>query len=122
MSDVTQTKETLLRILADFAVGEDCDCDALTKDLQRALVEFGSQTPNNLSCACHVEFGRVGDRAGLMVRNSGLLMEELAHALEDQPIPTGMKQLHGNLTQEDWDAFTRLTTLIYALFSRGVTG
>jgi hypothetical protein len=45
-------------------------------------------------------------------------LADIAHALEDQPMPDAMRAAFPNLTDWDWDAFGRLTTLLYIALMR----
>jgi len=46
-----------------------------------------------------------------------LLLSAIAHVIEGEPMPEALETFPG-ITDEDWDAFGRLTTLIYILLSR----
>ena len=92
----------------------------LTTDLRTALLTFASHTPDNIACSKHIEIGTVGDETGLKLQNTKPLCADIAHILEDIDMPEAIKQAFPQLTPTDWDAFTRLTTLIYLLFGHNL--
>ena len=112
MSKVPATHKSLLDALRRLADGNDNN-ELLTKNLHDALLSFGSETPDNLSCVNRIEVGSVGNNRGLKLRNQNILLSELAYELENMPMPEQVKEAFPNIIEEDWDAFTRLTTLLY---------
>ncbi len=119
MSDATLARTQFLEALTGIAEGRT-NAEELTKSLRQALLEFGSETPDNLSCAKQIEVGTVGSETGLKLLGRELLRSEIAHAIEGEPTPEALKTAFPGITDEDWDTFGRLTTLIYILLSRDV--
>ena len=117
MSDATSARTRFLEALTAVAEGRT-NAEDLTKSLRVALLEFGSETPDNLSCAKQIEVGTVGSETGLTLLGRELLYSEIAHVIEGEPMPEALKTAFPDITDEDWDAFGRLTTLIYILLSR----
>ena len=117
MSDVPFTRTQFLKALTGIADGRT-NAEELTKDLRVALLQFGSETPDNLSCAEQIEVSTVGSETGLKLRSRELLFSDIAHVVESEPMPEALKTAFPGITDEDWDAFGRLTTLIYILLSR----
>jgi len=90
----------------------------LTDNLHTALLDFASHTPDNIACARQIEVGTLGSSTGLKLKNRPVLFSDIAHMLEDTDMPEAFKQSLPDITPQDWDAFTRLTTLIYLLFGQ----
>ena len=68
--------------------------------------------------AKQIEVGTVGSETGLKLLGRELLFSDIAHVVESEPMPEALKTAFPGITDEDWDAFGRLTTLIYILLSR----
>ena len=115
MSKVPATHKALLDALRRLADGNDNN-EHLTKNLHDALLSFGSETPDNLSCVNNIEVGSVGNNRGLKLRNQNIFLSELAYELENTPMPEQMKEAFPKVIGEDWEAFMRLTTLLYITF------
>jgi len=112
MSNVAATRTALLDALRGLAEGKD-QSDQMSEKLRKALLEFGSSTPDNMHCAERIEVGSVHAGRGLKLRNSGVPLSELAHQLEDVPMPASVKSAFPGMTTEDWEAFLRFTVLLY---------
>ena len=117
MSDAPFTRKQFLQALSGIADGRT-NAEELTKNLRLALLQFGSETPDNLSCAEQIEVSTVGSETGLKLPSQELLFSDIAHVVESEPMPEALKTAFPGITDEDWDAFGRLTTLIYILLSR----
>jgi len=115
MSHNPHTHELFWRALNAIASGGD-DAKALTARLREALLAFGSETPSNLNCAARIEIGVSAGEVGPLL--GGHPLADIAHALEDQPLPDGLRAAFPDLTDRDWDAFGRFTTLLYIALSR----
>lgn len=100
------------------------DAEALTAQFREALLALGSETPDNLNCAERIGIGianrETGPEFGPTLR--GYPLAEIAHVLEDEPMPQGLRTAFPHLTDRDWDAFGRLTTLLYIALSRPAGG
>jgi hypothetical protein len=116
MSDVPLTRKQLLEALNGIADGQTT-APQLTSDLRRALLDFGSETPDNLNCAGRVEIGPVGSKIGPKITGRDVLLRDIAYDLESEPLPEALKDIFPNISEQDWDAFTRMTTLIYILLT-----
>jgi len=117
MSDAPSARTRFLEALTGIAEGRT-NAEELTKNLRVALLEFGSETPDNLSCAEQIEVGTVGSETGLKLLGRELLLSEIAHVIEGEPLPKAIKAAFPGISEGDWAAFGRLTTLIYILLSR----
>jgi hypothetical protein len=117
MSNVPLAQKRLIDALSGVAIGPDSN-EELTARLRLALLEFSSQTPDNLNCTERIEIGAVGDETGLKIRNKKLKLGDIAYAVEDMPMPAELAVALPEMTAQDWEVFTRLTTLLYILFDR----
>jgi hypothetical protein len=117
MSAVPVTRTKFLQALSRIAKGRDNADDPTTK-LRRALLDFASETPDNLNCAERIEVGTLGAETGLALHGRGVLLSDIAHALENAPMPDALKDALPDISAKDWDAFTRLTTLIYSALTQ----
>lgn len=121
MNDTRSTQTQLLSVLARLAAGP-FDTEALTGELRKAILEYASETPGNIDCARRVRVDAIGPKAGLVLAEQKLLFEEIAHAVEDSSMPEDLKDAYPNMSEDDWSAFTRLTTLIYTLLGHKLPG
>lgn len=116
MSDVPFTRKQFLEALNGIA-GSRTTTQELTRKLRQALLDFGSETPDNLNCAGRVEVAPVGLKIGPKICDRDVLFRDIAHTLEDEPLPAALKDHFPGLSEKDWDTFTRMTTLIYILLT-----
>lgn len=112
MSKVPVTHEALLNALRQLANGRGSD-EHLSNNLRAALLDFGSETPDNVNCASRIEVGTVETGRGLKFKDKHLLLSEFAYQLEDAPMPDSVKRALPEVTEQDWDAFMRFTVLLY---------
>ncbi len=114
MGHVPTARAQLLEALNELARGR-ASAGKLTRKLRTALIGFASETPDNLACAERIEVGIVDPDIGLKVRGQPRLFSEMAHAIEGGPMPKRLEGALPNITKAEWDAFTRMTTLLYVL-------
>lgn len=115
MSNNPATRAQFLQALTSIQAGR-ADLAILTADLRQALLAFASETPDNVACASQIEVGTVAHELGIKFRNHNTLFCDIAHAAEELPLPEAMKSQFPKLTNADWQAFTRMTTLLYVFF------
>jgi hypothetical protein len=101
--------------LNEIASGGD-DTGALRAEFREALLAFDSETPDNLNCANRIGIGMADVEIGPVL--CGYALSDIAHRLEDEPMPDDVRAAMPALTDQDWDAFMRLTTLLYIALSR----
>ncbi|MEE9590665.1 MAG: hypothetical protein V3V97_21890 [Hyphomicrobiaceae bacterium] len=89
MSAVPVTRTKFLQALSGIAKGRDNADDPTTK-LRRALLDFASETPDNLNCAERIEVSTLGAETGLALHGRGVLLSDIAHALENAPMPDAL--------------------------------
>ena len=80
MSDVPFTREQFLEALNGIAGGRTT-AQQLTRNLRRALLDFGSEAPDNLNCAGQVEVGPVGSEIGPKITGRDVLFRALSRLL-----------------------------------------
>jgi hypothetical protein len=96
--------------------------EARTEELRRRLLDFGSETEDNLACARRVamaadtSLGAGPSRGGLAatVGETGVQIGDVLNVAEGCPIPAQVAENFPGLLQEDWDAMLRLATLLFA--------
>ena len=115
MSHNPHTHGLFWQALNEIANG-DAEAGAVAAQFRSALLALGSETPCNLNCAGRIEIGVANGKVGPLL--GGHPLAEIAHAHEDQPIPEELRAAFPDLTDRDWDAFGRLTTLLYVALSR----
>jgi len=87
----------------------------LNANLRSAIIDFASETPDNLNCLNHIEVAAVDSTSpSIKIIDKSIRLSDIAHALEDAALPPSLKTALPNLTQKEWEAFARITTLIYA--------
>lgn len=62
----------------------------------------------------------MGDETGLKIGDRNALFSDIAHAAEGEPTPPAIRDRFPTLSDEGWDAYTRLTTLIDRLLTARV--
>lgn len=91
----------------------------LSRELMRAFLDEGSETPDNLNCAEHIEFGWIHNRSfgpmhicGLKLKGKDILVSDVVHLIEDEEITQSIQEQYPELTLEEWSAVTRITTMV----------
>lgn len=124
MSPTPHTSRLFREALAGGAASQDTPAAealiGLTEKIREALLIFGSETPDNRACAERIEYGlSPGDGMfGLRIAGKPIPLTGIAWALEDGPMPPNIREKFPTLTEDGWDAATRLITLILAAFER----
>ena len=83
----------------------------------RSLLDFGSETDDNVQCVERVgirELVRPGAkrRVGLALRHADIPLADIVNAAEGSELPQSVAESFPSVTQEDWDCALRLATLI----------
>lgn len=120
MSDVPKVRARLLAALAAHDHSQ-LDVAAASNELRRALLDFASETPDNRAYADRIEIGTIGDETGIKLRSREALFSDIAYALEDLEAPAELTARFPDMTDSEWAAFTRVTTLIYAALNDRTT-
>ncbi len=112
MSKVAVTHDALLDALRCLAKGSHCD-EQLSEQFCTAILAFGSETPDNVRCMKNVAVSRVDEVCALRLQNSKISLSNVAHELEEVSMPSALRAAFPDMSEAEWSAFLRLTTLIY---------
>jgi uncharacterized protein (DUF433 family) len=89
----------------------------IDQEFKEALLSFGSATEDNTRCVEHVKVGGSSNSGrGFSLRGSDIAVSDILHTVEGEPIPKVVVERFPGVTQEDWDAVLRLSTLLFILF------
>lgn len=91
---------------------------SLTAELRMALLAFASETPDNLACAEKIEVGVAGEATGIKLVGQDRLMSDIAYHVEDLPMPAAVKEALPDMSESDWDSYTRFMTLVCCLLEK----
>lgn len=93
-----------------------------SEELMRALLRFGSETPDNTNCYNHVEYGVVRERKwgpptvyGLKLKGKNVLISDMVAKI-DTYIANAMQEENPDLSENERDAITRLVVLLLKAF------
>jgi len=90
--------------------------DSYIKEL---IVRFGSGTEDNIKSMNHIELGYLGGNFGIKIKNKELFVSDIMNALEDmEEPPQEVKEYYPDITEREWQASTRLSTLNLLLSER----
>ncbi|MER6559594.1 pentapeptide repeat-containing protein [Streptomyces sp. NPDC001027] len=115
----TGTVQDLVRMLLGARGATAAPAD-VTAAFRKALLTAASETPDNLACVEHVEYGTVPGpsyapergRSGLKITGADILVSDLAWRIEDAPVPASVADDRPDLTPGQWSAATRVITLL----------
>lgn|SRR6185503_7112241 len=85
----------------------------------KGLLAFGSETPDNQSCADNIDYGVFKDSStsrrvlALGSKKSRTRLSDLAWHVEGTKVPARIRSAFPGLTVREWEAFQRLTTMIF---------
>jgi hypothetical protein len=128
---VTRTEPSEERVddahLVRMLLGEIDDYAEFTGEFLDAFLRLGSETPDNVNAAQRIEYGPTGASsdtpdgyAGIKLKDCDILLTDIAHAIEDLPLPPEVRAYYPDLTQADWAAATRTITMLLASLDRTV--
>lgn len=96
--------------------------EAKTKELRKAILAYGSETPDNIDCAQRIEnadYKDVGmDYHGLVLSNTDISLSTLLNTAEGSAVPELVTARYPGITQEDWDSVLRFCTLLLSSLDR----
>jgi hypothetical protein len=100
-----------------FALGDDRDVGELDTAFVRTLLQFGSETEDNARCVELLGITRLRqphgrDAVGFGLRGKAVPISDVVNSAEGSPVPDSVVKDFPNVTQDDWDAVLRLTTLV----------
>jgi hypothetical protein len=69
----------------------------------------------------HIELGFSGGNFGIKIKNKELFVSDLMNALEDmEEPPREVKEYYPDITDQEWQASTRLSTLLLLWFEKSL--
>jgi hypothetical protein len=94
------------------------DGQEVTRILRQALLDFGSETDDNVAALDKIAVGRVEkstgrDGWGLRLATRALPLSTILNSAEVSPVPEQVRAAHPSLTQEEWDAVLRVPCLAF---------
>ncbi len=106
---------SLLMYFANFGFNPK-QVEMINEQFRTAILDYGSETPDNLDSIEKVEIGKVKvDKrvySGLKIKGKNILLSEIMHEIEAMSMPSEIKEQFTKLTEEEWKAATRIMTLI----------
>jgi hypothetical protein len=113
---ITKLKlRSLLMYFANFSFNAK-QVEVINQQFRTAILDYGSETPDNRASVDRIEIGkvRVNNRlcSGLKVKGKNILLSEIMNEVESMPMPIQIQEQFTELTQEEWEAATRIMTLI----------
>ena len=110
--------------LADCATaGSSGEAEDAFARLRVALLDYGLRTSENVAAVDRIDFGSgkpdaasMNPASGLRAKASGYLLTDVLWRLEDEPIPSSIREDLPDLTQGDWSALLRIATLVLTAF------
>jgi hypothetical protein len=89
--------------------------------IKQLFFKIGSETEDNIESMNHVELGCLGSDIGIKIKNKNIFISEIMNALEDmETVPHEVKEYYPDITDKEWQASARLTTLILVLFEKSL--
>lgn len=105
-----------------LACEEEKQGDSLQSLSEKVMGQFlamGSETEDNLNSYYLIEYGMVDEQllgfqptSGLKVKNKNILVSQVLNVLEDLELPPEVKEAFPDLTDKEWQAITRVTTMV----------
>ncbi len=89
------------------------------RELKKFFLEFGLETQDNVESMKHIELGKIGSDFGIKIKDKDILISDIMNAVEDmEDVPQEVKEYYSEITSEEWQASTRVSTLILVLFEK----
>ncbi len=99
--------------------GQTFDLEFCNERLSKGILAFGSETPDNLECVKHIEYGSnysgngKNERWGLKLKNTSILLTDLMEALSECPVPSNIRYYFPDLTAKEWQDATTFSHLLF---------
>lgn len=97
----------------------------ISHQLRPLLLEFASETDDNVRCLEYIEYGKSPNpqahfqSAGFKLKDKNIFLSDIMNALEDlETPPESVKNALPALTAEEWEAATRLMTVLLLLLEK----
>jgi len=98
---------------------DDIDLKKFSRELMQIFREIGSETPDNLNCCAHIDYGIVSERQfgpskilGLKIKDKDILLSDVLNTVEDLELPSQVREYFPNLSLDEWRAVARMMTMI----------
>lgn len=89
------------------------------RELKKFFLEFGLETQDNVESMRHIELGKIGSDFGIKIKDKDIFISDIMNAVEDmEDVPQEVKEYYSEITHEEWQASTRVSTLILVLFEK----
>ena len=89
--------------------------------IKQLFFRFGSETEDNIESMNHVELGYSGANLGMKIKDKDIFVSDIINALEDmEEAPQEIIEYYPDITDLEWQASTRLSTLILLLFEKSL--
>jgi hypothetical protein len=76
---------------------------------------------DNIESMNHIELGYLGGNFGIKIKNKEMFVSDIINALEDmEEPPPEIKEYYPDITDQEWLASARLSTLILLLFEKSL--
>lgn len=116
----------LRKLLREFAEHENPNPTSFTPAFQRALLDHGSETPDNLDATKRIDVGplevdRLSHLQGFRIATTGDSVTSILNRIEGSAMPDDLQEAFPNLSQEDYDAALRVAVLCLTAFESNVS-
>lgn len=121
--DFNELSKKLLAVCSN----KELQPSVISEEVMRMVLLLGSETPDNLNCYSHVEYGMVpnesdtgnsGDSSstkltyGLKIKGKDISLSDIMNAVEDMGVPAEVAAVFPTITEHEWNAATRMITMI----------
>ncbi len=110
------TEEMMVDAIKSLVAGQGA-CETRVSQFREAFLAFGSETPDNLDAADHLDVLTVKGETGPATRYSKHLLQDIAWKLEDLQLPERLAADFPEFSEREWAAFTRLVTMLFCLLT-----
>ena len=119
MSETTKAK--LRDALLAIAASAGDDESVLTVRLRRALLDFGSETDDNVDATSRIEVGPFAATAsrtgrGMRLVGTDIALASVVNVAEGSPVPQQVRDYFPDIQQAEWDAVLRVACLVLLSF------
>jgi hypothetical protein len=115
--------DELAKNLLSICSSKELRISVISEEVMRLVLLVGSETPDNLNCYSHIEYGIVPnekdnadpqDKAtyGLKIRGKDISIADIMNVIEDIDIPAEVATAFPTITEHEWNAVTRIITMI----------
>ena len=113
--------DRLRKLLREFAEHEKPNEASFTREFRRALLDHGSETPDNLDAAQKIDVGSLEEGRpchlrGFRIARTGDSVTSILNHIEGTTMPADLQDAFPKLTQEDYDAAIRVAVLCLTAF------